>query len=119
MVTEAISRGFSDVHTVGSEHSARSTIPGLEAAARCPSAVVPGDTTHRALGGRSPSAAELDSLPYLSMVVEETLRLYPPAYATSRRLVGGDDEIGGCRIPDRGDVAVYPLSHPSTPASLG
>ncbi len=60
------------------------------------------------LAGRPPSAADLDSLPWLSMVLKEALRLYPPAYATSRRLVGGDDEIGGCRIPDGGDVAVYP-----------
>lgn len=41
------------------------------------------------------------------MVVKEAMRLYPPAYATGRRLVGGDDEICGHRIPDGADVAVF------------
>src|SRR4051794_24620314 len=60
------------------------------------------------LEGRQPTAADLAALPYLTQVVKESLRLYPPAYATSRRLTGGDDEVLGVRIPDGADVAVYP-----------
>lgn len=37
------------------------------------------------LGGRTPTVADLARLPYCLQVFKETLRLYPPAYATSRR----------------------------------
>lgn len=60
------------------------------------------------LAGRPPAAGDLGALPYLTAVVKESLRLYPPVYATGRRLTGGDDEIGGVRIPDGTDVAVAP-----------
>jgi cytochrome P450 len=60
------------------------------------------------LDGGEPTAADLGRLIYLTQVVKEALRLYPPAYATSRRLTGGDDEIAGHRIPDGADVGVYP-----------
>ena len=54
------------------------------------------DTT---LGGRPPSAEELLSgLPYLSMAVEETLRLYPPVWFGPRMTVKAFD-FGGYRIP--------------------
>jgi cytochrome P450 len=66
------------------------------------------DEVRGVLDGRPPSAADLAALPYLTRVVKEALRLYPPAYATSRRLTGGDDEIAGYRIPDGADVGVYP-----------
>jgi cytochrome P450 len=49
------------------------------------------------LNGRAPLAADLPQLRYTAMVVDETLRLYPPAWAMSR-LAGVDDEVGGYRI---------------------
>src|SRR5262249_55076312 len=50
------------------------------------------------LGGRAPTAEDLPNLPYTRMVVEESMRLYPPAWALAREAVK-DDEIGGWRIP--------------------
>ena len=51
------------------------------------------------LGGRTPTAAELHGgLPYLDMVMDETLRLYPPAWIGPRRAVR-DFEFAGHTCP--------------------
>jgi cytochrome P450 len=50
------------------------------------------------LGDRLPGLQDLAALPYLRMVLSETMRLYPPAWSFGRRAVV-DDEIGGWRIP--------------------
>ena len=56
------------------------------------------------LGGRAPTAAELfGGLPYLDMVLDETLRLYPPAWIGPRRAVR-EFEFAGCTIPARAYV---------------
>ncbi|MEX0786183.1 MAG: cytochrome P450 [Dehalococcoidia bacterium] len=60
-----------------------------------------------ALAGRVPTLEDLHSLPYTRMVIEEALRLYPPAYAFARRAMG-DDEIGGYRIPKDATVLLSP-----------
>ena len=39
-----------------------------------------------------------ESLPYLNQVIEESMRLYPPAWIVSRRTVK-EDEILGYRVP--------------------
>ena len=52
-----------------------------------------------ALGGETPTAAQLfGELPYLDMVVDETLRLYPPAWIGPRRAVRGF-EFAGHHVP--------------------
>ena len=43
-----------------------------------------------ALAGRPPTVGDLQAMPYSRMVLEETLRLYPPAWIMSRQAVGGD-----------------------------
>jgi cytochrome P450 len=50
------------------------------------------------LGGRPPDYADLANLPYLRMVLDESMRLYPPAWGFSRQAMA-DDELGGYRLP--------------------
>lgn len=52
------------------------------------------------LAGRIPSPSQLmgDGLPYLEMVLDETLRLYPPAWVGPRRSVE-PFELGGHPVP--------------------
>ena len=50
------------------------------------------------LGGRPPTFADLDRLPFARAVFDETLRLYPPAWLITRNAMD-DDVLGGWRIP--------------------
>jgi cytochrome P450 len=50
------------------------------------------------LKGRPPSYTDLANLPYLRMVVDESLRLYPPAWGFSRQALA-DDRLGGFPLP--------------------
>ena len=50
------------------------------------------------LGDRPPAVADLASLPYARMVIDEAMRLYPPAWGFSRQALA-DDELGGFRLP--------------------
>jgi cytochrome P450 len=59
----------------------------------------------RVLGGRTPTAADLPNLNYTRMVLDEAMRLYPPAYAFTRRAIE-EDEIQGYRIPAGATVMV-------------
>ncbi|MEO5825052.1 MAG: cytochrome P450 [Gemmatimonadales bacterium] len=52
----------------------------------------------RVLGGRTPTVDDLAKLPYLRMVITETLRLYPPAWATARE-VCEEFSVGGYTMP--------------------
>ena len=59
------------------------------------------------LGGRAPSAADLPQLPYSRMIIEETMRLYPAAWAIGRGIVA-DDVIGRFKIQKGGMMIVSP-----------
>ena len=50
------------------------------------------------LGGRTPTVEDLPRLTYTRMVLEETLRLYPPAVGFNRKAMA-DDEVGGYFVP--------------------
>jgi cytochrome P450 len=50
------------------------------------------------LGGRSPTVADLPSLPFTERVVTEAMRLYPPAYGMGREVVEECD-IGEYHVP--------------------
>ncbi len=50
------------------------------------------------LSGRTPTVADLPRLRYAEMVVQEAMRLYPPAYALGRQSVESC-ELAGYRVP--------------------
>jgi Cytochrome P450 len=53
----------------------------------------------RILGGAAPGVDQLErEMPYLDMVLDEVLRLYPPAWIGPRRAVR-EFEFGGCTVP--------------------
>ena len=59
------------------------------------------------LGDRAASWDDVERLPYARAVLDETLRLYPPAWLITRR-AGEDDEIAGHRIPAGSIVILSP-----------
>jgi cytochrome P450 len=61
------------------------------------------------LGGRDPELGDLSKLTYTKMVIEEALRLYPPAWVFEREALE-DDEIGGYLIQKGAIVGVSPWS---------
>ena len=56
-----------------------------------------------ALAGRTPTEADLPSLPYTRRVFSESLRLYPPAWIIGRRLLT-DYDMGGYTLAARSIV---------------
>ena len=52
------------------------------------------------LQGRAPTASDLEGLPYVSMVLQETLRLFPPSWGYPRWCADGM-EVDGHHIPPR------------------
>ncbi len=59
------------------------------------------------LQGRIPTASDLPKLPYTRMVIDETLRLYPPAWITNRRAIEADT-VCGYHIPAGATVSISP-----------
>jgi cytochrome P450 len=59
------------------------------------------------LGGRLPCYDDLANLRYTRMVIEESMRLYPPAHTIAREAIA-TDEILGHRIPANAAVLISP-----------
>ncbi|MBW4671378.1 MAG: cytochrome P450 [Cyanomargarita calcarea GSE-NOS-MK-12-04C] len=55
------------------------------------------------LGGRVPTLFDLKNLQYTSMVLNEAMRLYPPAWEVGRETINAD-KIGGYDIPSNSTV---------------
>lgn len=59
------------------------------------------------LNGRPPTVEDLPNLKYTMMIIQETLRLYPPVYALGRTAIN-DDNIGGYHLPAKSEVVMLP-----------
>jgi cytochrome P450 len=59
------------------------------------------------LSGREPAYDDLERLPYTRMVIEEAMRLYPPAWGFSRLALAAD-QIGDYELPSGWLVFVIP-----------
>src|SRR5260221_4968671 len=61
----------------------------------------------RVLNARPPLIEDLPQLPFTRMVVQEVLRLYPPAWGLGRRALFSD-QIGGYALPKGAYVLLFP-----------
>jgi cytochrome P450 len=59
------------------------------------------------LGGRAATYADYDRLTYTRMVLEEAMRLYPPAHTTARQAIA-EDRFGDIAIPPGTMVIISP-----------
>jgi cytochrome P450 len=69
----------------------------------------------RVLGGRIATFEDLPRLEYTERVLQESLRLYPPAWVFERAAVEAD-EVGGYSIPAGTTIAVCPYALHRNPA---
>jgi cytochrome P450 len=65
------------------------------------------DEISTVLEGRPPTAADLPRLGYCQRVIEETMRVHPPAWLLIRQARGAD-EIGGYPIPSGRVILISP-----------
>ena len=66
------------------------------------------DEVDRVLGGQPPTVDRLDDLPYTRRVIQETMRLYSPAFFIIRHTIA-DDEIGGYPVP--ANSVIFLMAH--------
>jgi cytochrome P450 len=59
------------------------------------------------LGGRTPEHDDLAKLPYTRMVIEEAMRLYPPAHTLARTAMA-PDEVSGRRVHKGTQIIISP-----------
>jgi cytochrome P450 len=59
------------------------------------------------LGARAPASEDLSKLSYARMVIEESMRLYPPVHTIAREALA-DDTLAGRRIPKGSAVLIAP-----------
>lgn len=63
------------------------------------------EEVQRVIGDRLPTYKDMASLPYLSLVIKEVLRLHPTNYAILRQAIAADT-IGGFYIPEKAGIAI-------------
>lgn len=73
------------------------------------------DEVRAQLGDRTPTFADVAKLRYTRMVIDETLRLSPPAWSTVRTPLR-DDVIGGYHIPAGSFITISPYVTHRNPA---
>ncbi len=64
------------------------------------------------LAGRTPTMEDIQHLPYMRMVLEESMRLYPAAWAISRQSIG-KDQLGPYHLPADASLIlpIYAVHH--------
>jgi cytochrome P450 len=67
------------------------------------------------LTGQPPAMEHLPKLPYTRMILDETLRLYPPTFSLSRKALA-DDEIGGYTLRRKSTILLCPYTTHRHPA---
>jgi cytochrome P450 len=67
------------------------------------------DEVGAVLGGRPPTIEDLGRLKYTQQVIDESMRLYPPAWLIARKALEAD-EIGGYEIPKGSTVLLCPYT---------
>lgn len=67
------------------------------------------DEVDTALRGQLPTPADLQKMPYVKMLYQEVLRLYPTAWLIARACVE-DDTVGGYHIPKGATVFMSPYT---------
>jgi cytochrome P450 len=60
------------------------------------------------LGGRMPGQEDAPKLVYTRRVVDEAMRLYPPAPGISMRIARGEDKLGEERVPAGARIGIFP-----------
>jgi len=59
------------------------------------------------LGGRAPNHEDLSKLTYTRMVIDESMRLYPPVHTIAREALA-DDTLAGRHVPKGSTVLIVP-----------
>jgi cytochrome P450 len=67
------------------------------------------DEVSRVLGTRPPTLGDLGNLPYTLMVLQESMRLYPPVWFIARKTTSAGD-LGGVDVPKDVIVIVSPYA---------
>jgi cytochrome P450 len=67
-----------------------------------------GAEVDRVLGGRAPALGDLEALTFTDAVVQESMRLYPPAWGIARE-AARDVEIGGFSFPKGAEFVMSPF----------
>ena len=65
------------------------------------------DELDRVAGGRAITAEDVVNLPFTRMVIEESMRLYPPAHTMSRQALG-PDRLGNIELKKGSSVLIVP-----------